>query len=92
MSPVRAHLLVTGRVQGVWFRGATQAEAERLGVHGWVRNLVDGSVEAELEGPRDAVEQLVAWAQRGPSGARVVRVTIEWIAPTGERSGFAITR
>jgi acylphosphatase len=92
MSAVRAHLLIVGRVQGVWFRGATQEEAERLGVHGWVRNLSDGSVEAEAEGPRDAVDELVAWAQRGPSAARVARVTVEWIAPTGERSGFAITR
>ena len=92
MSAVRAHLLVTGRVQGVWFRGATQAEAERLGVHGWVRNRADGSVEAGVEGPREAVDELVAWAQRGPSAARVARVIVEWIAPTGERSGFAITR
>jgi len=91
MSVARAHLLVTGRVQGVWFRGATQAEAERLGVHGWVRNRADGSVEAEVEGPREAVDELVAWAQRGPSAARVARVTVQWIAPTGERSGFAIT-
>ena len=56
---VRAHLIVRGRVQGVWFRGSMQEEAERLGVAGWVRNRPDGTVEAEIEGERDAVDALV---------------------------------
>ena len=88
----RAHLLVSGRVQGVWFRGSMQEEARRLGVSGWVRNLRDGSVEAEAEGERGAVEALAAWAHSGPPGARVEGVTVDWIAPRGESDGFVVRR
>ena len=87
---VRAHLVVRGRVQGVWFRGSMQDEARRLGVVGWVRNRLDGSVEAEIEGERADVDALVAWARHGPPGARVSDVSVEWIAPTGARDGFAV--
>ena len=87
----RAHLLVRGRVQGVWYRGSMQREADRLGVAGWVRNLFDGNVEAEIEGERDALDALIAWAQRGPRGARVDTVNVRWIAAQGEpRSRFEI--
>jgi len=86
---VRARLVVRGRVQGVWFRGATQEEARRLAVAGWVRNRHDGAVEAEVEGTRAAVEALIAWARRGPSAARVTDVTVEWVVATGER-GFVV--
>lgn len=64
-------LRITGRVQGVGFRESLRAEAERLGVTGWVRNRADGSVEALVQGSDAALEALVAWAQRGPSAARV---------------------
>lgn len=89
---VRAHLVVRGRVQGVWFRGSMQDEAERLGVVGWVRNRPDGTVEAEVEGTREAVDELIAWAHRGPSGARVADVRVDWIPPRGEQAGFVVTR
>ena len=89
---VRAHVLVRGCVQGVWFRGSMQDEAEGLGLAGWVRNRPDGSVEAEAEGPREAVDELIAWAQHGPPGARVTDVEVSWIEPRGERGGFAISR
>jgi acylphosphatase len=88
---VRAHVVVHGRVQGVWFRGSMQDEAERLGVAGWVRNRPDGTVEAEIEGAREMVDALIAWAHRGPRGARVTDVRVDWIAPRGER-GFDVTR
>lgn len=88
----RAQLVVHGRVQGVWFRGAMQEEARRLGVAGWVRNRLDGTVEAEAEGERAHVEALVAWAHQGPPGARVERVEVVWVALRGERSGFVIRR
>lgn len=68
---------VRGRVQGVWFRGSTRAEAARLGVVGWARNRGDGSVEILAQGPADAVEQLVAWCHHGPSGARVAGVAVQ---------------
>jgi len=87
---VRAHLTIVGRVQGVWYRGSMQDEAERLGVGGWVRNRPDGTVEAEVEGSREAVEELVAWARRGPRGARVADVTVQWIEPRGERGEFVV--
>ena len=88
---VRVRLVVHGRVQGVWFRGSMQEEADRLGVVGWVRNRPDGTVEAEAEGAPGAVEALVAWAHTGPRGARVTRVEREPLPAQGERSGaFAI--
>jgi acylphosphatase len=89
---VRAHLVVQGRVQGVWFRGSMQDEAERLGVAGWVRNRPDGTVEAEVEGERAAVDALIAWAREGPPGARVSGVSIDWVAARGERGRFVVTR
>ena len=87
---VRAHVVVRGRVQGVWYRGSMQDEAERAGVAGWVRNRPDGTVEAEIEGEREDVEALIAWARRGPPGARVGDVSVDWVTPTGARDGFAI--
>jgi acylphosphatase len=90
---VRARLVIRGRVQGVWYRGSMQEEARRLGVGGWARNEPDGSVAAEIEGERAAVDALVAWAGHGPSGALVTDVAVEWIAATGEERGrFAIRR
>ncbi len=68
---MRARLRIRGRVQGVWFRGATREKALSLGLSGWVRNLPDGSVEALAQGPAWAVEDLATWCRRGPSGARV---------------------
>lgn len=88
---VRACLVVRGRVQGVWYRGSMQEEATRLGVCGWVRNQPDGSVAAEVEGEREDVDALIAWARRGPSGARVTGVEVDWIAAHGDANGdFAI--
>jgi acylphosphatase len=87
---VRAHLVVRGRVQGVWYRGSMQAEARRLGVSGWARNCPDGTVEAEAEGAPEAVEALIAWAHRGPTSARVTGVEVRWLAPASDRGGFVV--
>lgn len=69
-------LVVRGRVQGVWFRESMRREAEALGVAGWVRNRMDGSVEAFVEGRAAAVEALVRWAWRGPEAAQVADVEV----------------
>ena len=91
MSETTLRVRVTGRVQGVWFRGWTRAEAERLGLRGWVRNAADGSVEAVIAGPEDAVEAMVAALHRGPEMARVDGVEV---AASGEAvpEGFVIAR
>lgn len=83
MGHIRRRLRVSGRVQGVWFRGATQEEARRRGAVGWVRNCRDGSVEAVFEGPPEAVEALVAWCRRGPPSARVDNVELREETPEG---------
>jgi acylphosphatase len=67
-------LLIHGRVQGVWFRESMRLEAERLGVTGWVRNRLDGSVEAMVQGDGEAIAAIERWAHRGPQAAEVARV------------------
>ena len=74
---------MSGRVQGVWFRGSMQREAHAAGVGGWVRNLPDGRVEAVIEGTADQVERMLAWCRRGPGGARVDDVAVHDEPPEG---------
>jgi acylphosphatase len=88
----RVHVLVSGTVQGVWFRESTRRQAEGLGVVGWVRNLPDGRVEAVFEGPPPGVDALVAWCHEGPPNARVEQVEAKAAEPTGEFSSFAVLR
>lgn len=88
----RARVIITGRVQGVFFRSETQRAAERLGVNGWVRNLPDGTVEAVFEGDRQAVEDTVAWCHQGAPMARVADVRVVWETFGGDLKGFAIRR
>ena len=88
----RLHVLVTGTVQGVWFRESTRREAEQRGVTGWVRNLPDGRVEAVFEGPAHGVEAMAAWCQKGPPNAQVERVDVRAEEPTGEFPTFAVQR
>jgi len=73
---IAQHLMIRGRVQGVSYRASAQAEGQRLGLHGWVRNRHDGSVEALVAGPSVAVAQFIAWARRGPAQAQVVEIDI----------------
>lgn len=87
---VRAHVFVSGMVQGVFFRSETRDEAVRQGVTGWVRNLPDGRVEAVFEGEKDDVDRLVEFCRRGPPGARVAGVDVSWGEYTGEFRGFRV--
>ncbi len=90
MGLKQVNVFVRGRVQGVYFRAATQREAKRLGLSGWVRNRPDGSVELCAEGEEDALKELVAWAHKGPSAARVERVDVRWRGFLGEHPDFRI--
>ncbi|MFZ1985748.1 MAG: acylphosphatase [Desulfatitalea sp.] len=87
---VRAHVIVSGRVQGVFFRAETRRAAERLGVHGWVRNRADGSVEALFEGQQAAVNDAIAWCHHGSPMARVTDVQVSWETYLGDLAGFSI--
>ena len=89
MEVVRRRVVVWGRVQGVWFRESARRRAEELGVSGWVRNRRDGAVEAELEGPAEAVAVLVSWLGHGPPQARVDAIEVEGRAPVGAQ-GFDV--
>jgi acylphosphatase len=86
----RAHVFVTGRVQGVFFRSQTRHIADRYSVKGWVRNLPDGRVEAVFEGEKEAVEALIEFCKHGPSGARVTNVDLTWEPYTGTLDRFRI--
>lgn len=90
MGNIRMHLIIEGRVQGVWFRDSTRKQAFSLGVSGWVRNMRDGSVEAIVEGPSDKVKKLAAWCHHGPPAAAVSRVKETLEEWQGEYSSFDI--
>lgn len=90
IEKVRKRVVVEGRVQGVWFRQSTLAQAEALGVAGTVRNLGNGSVEAVFEGPSWAVDAAVDWCREGPPRATVENLIITEEPPEG-LSGFRIT-
>jgi acylphosphatase len=86
---VRKRVLVTGWVQGVWFRESCREQAVAAGVTGWVRNLADGRVEAVFEGTEPAVDRVVRWCHEGPRRARVDGVEVTSEAPIGE-TGFRV--
>ena len=88
----RARILITGLVQGVFFRREMTDLARRLGISGWVRNLPDGKVEALAEGERARLDELVRFCHVGPRGAVVRKVEVEWSGYTGEFRGFRITK
>jgi acylphosphatase len=86
----RAHVYVSGRVQGVFFRSETQDEAIRHGLTGWVRNLPNGRVEAVFEGEKENVEKLIEFCRKGPPGARVTKVDVTWEDYTGQFKSFTM--
>lgn len=87
----RAHAIITGIVQGVFFRMETQRAAEQHSVDGWVRNRRDGSVEAVFEGEKKQVDAVLDWCREGPERAIVHDVVVDWQEYTGEYGGFEIT-
>jgi acylphosphatase len=88
----RAELIICGRVQGVFYRASAQDEARRLGLTGEIRNLPGGEVEAVVEGPREQIEDFIAWCRRGPPAAQVEEVKVRWSAAQGEFRTFRVTR
>jgi len=91
MDNIRAHLIIEGRVQGVWFRDSTRNEATRLNLTGWVKNRFDGSVEVVAEGSQEKAKKLIEWCHHGPPGARVTMVHEIKEDCTGEFDSFRIT-
>ena len=89
MKMIRAHLIVEGRVQGVYYRANTADTANKHDVCGWVKNYTDGTVEAMLEGEAESVERVIAWCRVGPPRARVDTVKVEYLDYSGEFDGFS---
>ena len=87
---VRAHVFVSGLVQGVFFRMHTKRMADTLNIKGWVRNLPDGRVEAVFEGPEENVKKLIEWCRKGPNGAIVKSVETHFEEYKGEFKNFRI--
>jgi acylphosphatase len=90
MEEAKAHLLIEGRVQGVFYRGFTQEIAHKLGLSGWARNLRDGKVEAVFEGQRERIEEAIRECYSGPPGARVTNIEVTWETSAGREKGFHI--
>ncbi len=89
-NTTRARVVISGRVQGVFFRATTRNRAQEKGVRGWVRNRPDGKVEAVFEGTRDRVQSMVSWCHGGPRMAQVESVEVEWEEPTGDFRDFSV--
>ena len=90
-NKIRAHVLVSGKVQGVGYRASTWDTATLLKLNGWVRNLRDGRVEAVFEGPRDRINEMIRWCHQGPPTATVETVLVEYEVPEDLRN-FQVTR
>jgi acylphosphatase len=89
---VRAHLYVSGIVQGVFFRAHTTNVGRSLGLSGWVKNLIDGRVEIVAEGARQRIDKLISWCQKGPPAAKVEGVEVVYERPLGDMTEFRTLR
>jgi acylphosphatase len=87
---IRAHVVISGIVQGVFYRASTKEMAVQLGLKGWVRNTNDGRVEAEFEGEETSVKEMISWCHRGPKNAEVSDVTVDYKKFLGEFEEFCI--
>ncbi len=85
----RIHALISGRVQGVWYRASTQKKAQALGLSGWVRNLTDGRVELVAEGEQQHLQEFIDWCWHGPELAEVTEIKKEWSSASNEFSDFS---
>lgn len=90
MPTIQAHVLISGRVQGVFFRSNTEDRAKELGLKGWVRNLLDGGVEAVFEGEEEKVKEMVEWCRKGPRFANVSKIDVEFKNASNEFKDFEI--
>jgi acylphosphatase len=90
MAKTRAHIFVSGKVQGVFFRQNTKRQAQSQGVMGWAKNLEDGRVEAVFEGEEEAVKAVVEFCKKGPKGASVTDLTVDWEPFKEEYQNFTI--
>lgn len=90
MAIIRINAVITGRVQGVFFRACTHDEAQRIGLSGWVRNRVDGSVETELQGDEVEVKRMLNWLHKGSPTSQVAKVTSRQLAIIDGEKGFSI--
>ncbi len=84
------HLIIHGRVQGVWFRASTQEVANQLKIRGWVRNTPDGAVEAHIQGDDTSVSKMLLWCYQGPPGARVDSIDVKEVSLNEEYKAFNI--
>ena len=88
----RLHLMISGRVQGVYYRQSSKQKADSLSLQGWVRNRSNGDVELVAEGPKSDLEDLLAWCKKGPAMAQVASVQSSWAEPVGMDGGFFDTK
>ena len=87
---VNVHVLISGRVQGVWFRASTTQIAKQLGLTGWIRNTSDGCVEAVFEGEERLINKMIEWCHKGPPLSKVKKVEVKNQEPTNGFNGFSI--
>jgi acylphosphatase len=90
MVKARAHVLISGRVQGVFFRAYTQRAAKERGILGWVMNTRDGRVEAVFEGEKEKVRDMIGWCHQGSPMSHVAGVSVDWEEHTGEFNDFSV--
>lgn len=86
----KAHLIIEGKVQGVFFRASAKEQADRLNLAGWVRNLPEGSVEVQVEGKQDSLDDFLDWCRKGPPNALVTGVELKYLLPSGDLDSFDI--
>jgi acylphosphatase len=86
----RVKIIITGRVQGVFFRQKTKEEAENLNLVGWVKNTDDGKVMVEAQGVKECLDALISWLRAGPRLAEVKNIEVEWLEPKSDMRGFEI--